>query len=248
MYTCTGAKNRGAKAQSTDRQSSRWRRPCEGTRLYERDRRLRWEDEKMSLRLSAMHVQVVTFFSLKFTKTSSIRDRLLLSSKRSSLSLYRLRDVWALTEKQPVSTSLGVFRHEVAQTALPRKKPKRKDISLDDRSWAWRTRLFKFKSGRKPCVGLRHFFFGFFCRNSFDRDVGQFAAKWLAFLAMLVAWPWLRKWCRKAVNDAFAACVAGYGSHSPEVLQFGPVFEHSARVAGKVSLMQQISHNRPAAD
>ena len=61
------------------------------------------------------------FFSLKFTKTSSIRDRLLLSSKRSSLSLYRLRDVWALTEKQPVSTSLGVFRHEVAQSALPRK-------------------------------------------------------------------------------------------------------------------------------
>ena len=50
------------------------------------------------------------------------------------------------------------------------------------------------------------------------------------------------------MNDAFAACVAGYGSHSPEVLHFGPVFEHSARVAGKVSLMQQISHNRPAAD
>ena len=50
------------------------------------------------------------------------------------------------------------------------------------------------------------------------------------------------------MNDAFAACVAGYGSHSPEVLHFGPAFEHSARVAGKVSLMQQISHNRPAAD
>ena len=33
------------------------------------------------------------FFSLKLTKTWSIRDRLLLSSKRSSLSLYRLRDV-----------------------------------------------------------------------------------------------------------------------------------------------------------
>ena len=37
-------------------------------------------------------------------------------------------------------------------------KPKRKDISLHDCSWAWRTRLFKFK-WRKPCVGLRHFFF-----------------------------------------------------------------------------------------
>ena len=33
------------------------------------------------------------FFSVKLTKTSSIRDRLLLSSKRSDLSLYRLRDV-----------------------------------------------------------------------------------------------------------------------------------------------------------
>ena len=50
------------------------------------------------------------------------------------------------------------------------------------------------------------------------------------------------------MNNAFAACVAGYGSHSPEVLQFGPVFVHSARVAGKVLLMQQISHYRPAAD
>ena len=39
-------------------------------------------------------------------------------------------------------------------------KPKRKDISLHDRSSAWRTRLFKFK-WRKPCVGLRHFFLDF---------------------------------------------------------------------------------------
>ena len=50
-----------------------------------------------------------------------------------------------------------------------------------------------------------------------------------------------------AVNDAFAACVAGYGSHSPEVLHFGR-FGRSARVAGKTSLTQQISHNQPAAD
>ena len=66
--------------------------------LYERDRRLRCEDERTSLRLSAMCV-LLLFFSPKLTKTSSIRYRLLLSSKRSSLSLYRLRDVWALTEK-----------------------------------------------------------------------------------------------------------------------------------------------------
>ena len=58
--------------------------------LYERDRRLRCEDEKTSL----CNVRVVTFFLRnRRTKTSSIRDRLLLSSKRSSLSLYRLRDV-----------------------------------------------------------------------------------------------------------------------------------------------------------
>ena len=52
-----------------------------------------------------------------------------------------------------------------------------------------------------------------------------------------------------AVNDAFAACVAGHESHSPdrEVLHFGR-FGRSARVAGKTSLMQQITHNRPAAD
>ena len=74
---------------------------------------------KMKRRLSAMCELLL--FSPKLTKTSSIRDRLLLSSKRSSLSLYRLRDVWALTEKQMVSTSLGVFRHEGARTDLPRK-------------------------------------------------------------------------------------------------------------------------------
>ena len=49
------------------------------------------------------------------------------------------------------------------------------------------------------------------------------------------------------MNDAFTACVAGYGSHSPEVLHFGR-FGRSARVAGKTSLTQQISHNRHAAD
>ena len=33
------------------------------------------------------------------------------------------------------------------------------------------------------------------------------------------------------MNDAFAACVAGYGSHSPEVLHFGPVLnvQHASR-------------------
>ena len=40
------------------------------------------------------------------------------------------------------------------------------------------------------------FFWIFFGRNSFDRDVGQFAAKWLAFLAMLTeaAGYWCNAW------------------------------------------------------
>ena len=50
------------------------------------------------------------------------------------------------------------------------------------------------------------------------------------------------------MNDDFAACVSGYGAHSPEVLHFGMDLELSAGVAGKISLKQQISHNQPAAD
>ena len=123
-----GSKNRGAKPQSTmvyhGLQINRIRgddilakKDC----VYERDRRLRCEEE----RRLCVSVQCAGcwFFSPKLTKTSSIRVRLLLSLKRSSLSLYCLRDVWALTEKQLVSASLGVFRHEVSRTNLPRKKP-----------------------------------------------------------------------------------------------------------------------------
>ena len=135
---------------------------------------------------SQCNVRVVTFFSPKLTKTSSVRYRLLLSSKRSSLSLYRLRVVWALTEKTTGEYEFGSFSSwSCGSDWSPWKKPKRKDISLHDRSSAWRTRLFKW---RTPYVGLRHFFW-FFCRNSFDRDVGQFAAKWLAFLAMSILSP-----------------------------------------------------------
>ena len=62
---------------------------------------------------------------------------------------------------------------------------------------------------------------------------------------------WLRKWCRMAVIDALAASVAGYGSHSPEVLHFGPVLNVQRDSLGKKKSLisiQQISHNRPAAD
>ena len=135
--------------------------------LYERYRRLRCEDEKTS----QCNVRVVTFFSPKLTKTSSIRDRLLLNSKRSSLSLYRLRDVWALTEKQPASTSLGVFRHEVARTDLPRK-------NLNEKTSAYMIvrelgeRGSSSSSEESRVLACAIFFFLIFCRNSFDRDVG----------------------------------------------------------------------------
>ena len=60
MYACTGAKNRGAKAQSTtDRHSSGDDVLTKGHCLYEHDRRLRCEDEKTS----QCNVRVVTFFS-----------------------------------------------------------------------------------------------------------------------------------------------------------------------------------------
>ena len=130
---------------------------------------------------SPCNVRVVTFFSPKLTKTSSILERLLLSSKRSSLSLHRLRDVWALTEKQPVSTSLGVFRHEVARTDLPRK-------NLNERhqlTWSFVSLAERGSSSEESrMLACAIFFLDFFCRDSFDRDAGQFAAKWLAFLAM----------------------------------------------------------------
>ena len=61
--------------------------------VYERDRRLRCEDEKTSLRLSAMCWLLGFFFSEVDKDVVRIRDRLQLRSKRSSLSLYRLRDV-----------------------------------------------------------------------------------------------------------------------------------------------------------
>ena len=69
---------------------------------------------------SQCNLRVVTF-SFTFTKTSSIQDRLLLSSKSSSLSLYAWEMFEHWREKQFVSTSLEVFRHEVARTDLPRK-------------------------------------------------------------------------------------------------------------------------------
>ena len=51
------------------------------------------------------------------------------------------------------------------------------------------------------------FFFGFFCRNSFDRDVGQFAAKWLAFLAMPGStFPHCPTGCSYQVIGVFAVC------------------------------------------
>ena len=74
-----------------------------------------------------------------------------------------------------MSTSLGVFRHEVAQTALPRKNLNKKTSAqmivreLGERGYS--------SSSEESRVLARAIFFWIFCRNSFDRDVGQFAAK-----------------------------------------------------------------------
>ena len=75
-----------------------------------------------------------------------------------------------------MSTSLGVSRHEVAQTDLPRKNQNEMTSAymivreLGERGSS--------SSGEESCVlACAIFFLDFFCRNSFDRDVGQFAAK-----------------------------------------------------------------------
>ena len=82
--------------------------------------------------------------SLQAEQSSIAHSMHLLSSKRSSLSLYRSRDVRGLTEKQPVSLSLGVLRHEVAQTDLPRKNlNERTSAYLIERS----CKLMSFRSG-----------------------------------------------------------------------------------------------------
>ena len=86
--------------------------------LYERDRRLRCEDEKTSLRLSAI-CGLLLFFSEVDKDTVDPRSAAtqLEEEQPFTVSLER----WALTDKQPVSTSLGIFRHEVARTDLPRR-------------------------------------------------------------------------------------------------------------------------------
>ena len=50
-----------------------------------------------------------------------------------------------------------------------------------------------------------------------------------------------------AVNDAFAACVAGYGSHSPEVLHLGR-FGRSARHRENIADAADLLQDRPVAD
>ena len=132
---------------------------------------------------SKCNVRVVAFFLRSWQRRRRSEIRLLLSSKRSSLSLYHLRDVWALTEKQPVSTSMGVFRHEVAQTDLTRK-------NLNEKASAYmivRPLGKRGSSSEGSPVLACAIFFWIFCQNSFERDVGHFAATWLAFLAMVPA-------------------------------------------------------------
>ena len=70
-----------------------------------------------------------------------------------------------------MSTSLGVFRHEVARTDLPRK-------NLNEKTSAYMIvrelgeRGSSSSSEESRVLACAILFFGFFCRNSFDRDVG----------------------------------------------------------------------------
>ena len=163
MYTRIDSKHHGANTQSTDRQSQF------EVATFLRSNTACWVvfvgyGVKMKGRLCVTVQSAGCYFSLELTKMLSIKDRLLLSSKRSSLSLYRLRDVWALTEKQPVTGGggggLGVFHHdhEVPRTDLP-KRTWTKRHRLHDRSSAWQTRPFKW---RRPWAVLRHFYNLFF--------------------------------------------------------------------------------------
>ena len=73
-----------------------------------------------------------------------------------------------------MNTSLGVFRQEVARTDLPRK-------NLNEKTSAYMTVRQLGEQGSSSeesrVLACAIFFFDFFCRNSFDLDVGQFAGK-----------------------------------------------------------------------
>ena len=97
-----------------------------------------------------------------------------------------------------MNTSLGVFRHEVAQTDLPRKTwTKRHPLS-----WSFvrltNEALQLLALLKKAVCWHAALFFCFYFRYSFDRNVGLFAANWLAFLAMPTI--------REQVVDCFISC------------------------------------------
>ena len=71
-----------------------------------------------------------------------------------------------------MSTSLGVFRHEVARTDLPRKNLNEKTSAyMIVRELGERGSSSSREESRVLACAI-YFFFDFFCRNSFDRDVG----------------------------------------------------------------------------
>ena len=74
-----------------------------------------------------------------------------------------------------MSTSLRVFRHEVARTDLPRKNLNEKTSAyMIVRELGERGSSSSNEESRVLVCAISFFDF---CRNSFDRDVGQFAAK-----------------------------------------------------------------------
>ena len=71
-----------------------------------------------------------------------------------------------------MSTSLGVFRHEVARTDLPRKNLNEKTSAyMIVRDLGERGSSSSSEENRVLTCAII-FFFDFFCRNSFDRDEG----------------------------------------------------------------------------
>ena len=158
MYTCIGSKNRGAKAQSDGVRGDDVlaKEYC----LYERDRRLRCEDEKTSLRLSVM-CGLLLFFSSKLTLTSSIRDRLPLSSKtREQPFTVSLERRLSTDGKTTGECELWSFSSWSGSEWSPQKKKLNEKTSV---TWSFVSLANEAFQVKKAVCDLRHFF-GFFCR------------------------------------------------------------------------------------
>ena len=134
---------------------------------------------RMKIRLCVSVQGADCFLSfLKLTRTSFIGDRPLLSSKRSSLqcNAWEMFELWRTIEVGSLSSRIGwhlICRENLNEKTsaymIPRQLGKRGSSDEEGRVLAYAS-----------------FFFFLICRRcySLDHDVGQFAVKWLAFIAM----------------------------------------------------------------